>query len=227
MQYLLNPYNWDLSDSESIPNLIIQHATIVAISMGIALLIAFPVAFLVARYRRLYLPVQTVAGIIYTIPSLVAIAFLVPKTGLNATTVIIPLVGYAQIVLIRNIVAAIQAVDPMLVEVGRAMGMTPFQIQWRIVLPLALPIIVAGIRVATVTTIGVASVAALAGAGGLGTPIFTGLGNLSLDTIFGGAILITAMALAADGLLLLVQRLLTRGSGAGRGSAVSVAGGTQ
>jgi osmoprotectant transport system permease protein len=211
VRYLLNPFNWDLSYDQSIPNLIWQHMSIVFTSLGIALVIAVPVALLVARYRRLYLPVQTIASVMYTIPGLAAIALLVPITGLNATSVIIPLVAYAQVILIRNIVAGIDAVDPQLVAVGRAMGMTSLQLQTRVVLPLALPVIIAGLRVATVTAIGITSVASLAGAGGLGYPIFTGLANLSYDTILGGAILVTALALLADGSLLLIERLLRRG----------------
>src|SRR5215467_11262708 len=128
MSYLFDGYNWDLSDPNSIPNLFFDHITITVISLLIALVIAFPMALLITRYRRLYLPVITSAGIIYTIPSLALFAFLVPTFGLNAPSLIIPLVLYAQIVLIRNIAAAIGAVDPTLIEVGRAMGMNSVQL---------------------------------------------------------------------------------------------------
>ncbi len=211
MSYLLDPMNWDLTDPESIPNLLVAHLYITGISLAIALAIAFPVAFLIARYRRLYLPIITTAGIVYTLPSLAVVALLVPITGLNATTIIIPLVAYAQLVLIRNIVAAITGVDQALVEVGRAMGMNPFQVQWRVVLPLALPVIIAGIRVVTVTTIGIATIGSLVGASDLGDLIFVGIENNYAAQVLAGAIVISALALAADLLLLLVQALLSRG----------------
>jgi osmoprotectant transport system permease protein len=169
----------------------------------------------VARYKRLYLPVVSTAGAIYTIPGLAAISFLigVPHIGLTAWNIIIPLIAYAQLVLIRNIVAAIRAVDPTLVEVGRAMGMNNWQVQWRVTLPLALPVIIAGVRVAAVTTIGIASLASLCGAGGLGDFIFDGiqLGPKHYDEVIAGALLITLMAVTTDLLLLLAQRLLSRG----------------
>ncbi len=213
MSYLFNPFNWSWIDPESIPNLFMDHLYITVVSLGIALAIALPLSFLLARFRRIYLPIITVAGIAYTIPSLVLVAFLVPITGLDATTIIIPLVIYAQLVLIRNTVTAITGVDPALVEVGRAMGMSSLQVQWRVVLPLALPVIIAGIRVATVTTIGIATVGSLVGANDLGDLIFTGIANNYAAQVLAGAILITAFALIADLLLLALQAVLNRGRG--------------
>jgi osmoprotectant transport system permease protein len=214
MSYLLDPFNWDLSDPGSIPNLFLAHLYITGVSLGIALAIALPLSFLIARFRRLYLPIITTAGIIYTLPSLAVVAVLVPITGLNATTIILPLIAYAQLVLIRNIVTAITGVDPALIEVGRAMGMSNLQVQMRVVLPLALPVIIAGIRVAAVTTIGIATVGSLVGASDLGDLIFTGIANNYSDQVLAGAILVTALALAVDLLLLALQAALNRGRGA-------------
>lgn len=211
MSYILDPLNWDVTDPLSIPNLLLAHLTITGISLLLGLLIAFPIALLIARFRRLYLPVIISAGIIYTIPSLAFLAFLVPVTGLNAPTIIIPLVLYAQIVLIRNIVAAIRAVDPQLVEVGRAMGMNQTQLLLRVVLPLALPVIVAGIRVATVTTIGIATLAPLIGVADLGTPIYRGISYANVNLEAGGVILVSVLAISADLLLLALQRALSGG----------------
>jgi osmoprotectant transport system permease protein len=179
--------------------------------VAVGLLIAFPIALLVARFRPLYAPVTTFASVLYTIPSIAAMVLLIPLTGLEATTVIIPLVAYTQIVLIRNIVAAIRAVDPALVEVGRAMGMSAAQIQTKVVLPLALPVIIAGLRVVVVTTIGIASISFVVGVPSLGTLVFQGQTFAYNDEIVAGAILITALAVGADLLLLGVQRLLGRG----------------
>jgi len=211
MQFLLDPARYNLADPSSLPHLVAQHLSIVATSMLISVVIALPLAVAISRYRRLYLPVITVAGLLYAIPGLALLSFLVPFTGLNATTIIIPLILYAQLVLIRNTVAAIDGIDPVLLEAARAMGMDRGQILRRIVLPLALPLIVAGVRVATVTTIGIASLAALVGAGGLGDLIFTGIQNSNYDEVLGGGIVIGALAVTADVVLLFVQQALNRG----------------
>lgn len=218
MSYLLDPFNYDLSDPGSIPNLLLKHMTIVGISMLISLIIALPLGILVSRYKLFKGPVVTTAGILYTLPALALMGFLVLVTGLNAPTIIIPLVLYAQLVLIRNTAAGISAVDPLLLEVGRAMGMNRWQLLWRVTLPLALPVIVAGIRVAMVTTIGIASLGTLVGVSCLGDLIFIGLDNLQNDQVLAGAILVSLLAVIADLILLAVQVMLNRGR-----SAISVA----
>jgi osmoprotectant transport system permease protein len=214
MNYLLNPLHYDLTDSESIPNLLFQHLTMVGISMLISLIIALPLGLLVARYRRLYLPVISASGFLYTIPGLALLAFLVPITGLNPPTIIIPLVLYTQLVLIRNTVAAVNGIDPLLPEVGRAMGMNGQQMLLRVTLPLALPVIIAGVRVATVTTIGIATLASLVGQGGLGDLIFTGIQNQNNNQVLAGAILIALLAILFDLALLGIQTALNRGRSA-------------
>lgn len=210
-KYLSYSYNWDLSRDTSIPNLLFQHLYISGLSLLIALLIAFPIGLLVARFDRLYLPVISVAGVLYTIPSLAFLALLVPFTKLTTATAIIPLIAYAQVVLIRNIVAAVRAVDPALLDVGRAMGMSEVQLLWRVTLPLALPVIIAGVRVAAVTTVGIATIAPLIGVQDLGYLIFQGLDPIYPEQILTGAILITLLALLIDVVLLGAQSLLNRG----------------
>lgn len=217
MSYLLDPYNWDITDPNSIPSLLLQHLYITGVSLLLGLVIAVPIALLIARHRRLYGPTITAASIVYTLPSLAVVGVLVGVRGfgLSANTVIAPLVAYTQVVLIRNIIAAIDAVDPALIEVGRAMGMSARQVQLRVVFPLALPIVIAGVRVATVTNIGIATVGGLVGAGGLGVLIFGGITYLpNTDQIAAGAILVTLLAVATDLLLLGLQRVLSRGQGA-------------
>jgi osmoprotectant transport system permease protein len=161
MHYILQPFNYNLSDPESIPNLFVKHLALVGVVMLISIIIALPLGIVVARYKRVQLPVLTISGFLYTIPSIAAFALLIPITGLTPVTVIIPLVAYNQLVLIRNTAAAINGIDPMLIEVGRAMGMKRQQVFLRVTLPLALPVIVAGIRIATVTTVGIAALATL------------------------------------------------------------------
>src|SRR2546421_6813105 len=218
MNFILQPANYDLTDPESIPNLFLAHLELVGLVMLISLIIAIPLGILVARYRPLYLPVVTISGILYTIPSLAAFGLLIPITKLTPATAIIPMVLYNQLVLIRNTAAGINAIDPLLIEVGRAMGMKPQQILFRVTLPLALPIIVAGIRIATVTTVGIAALASLVGQSTLGDLIFQNLAFFDPDPIAAGAILAAFFAVAADLLLLALQVGLNRGR-----SALSVA----
>jgi osmoprotectant transport system permease protein len=214
MQYLLQPYNYDLSDPNSIPNLFLQSLELVGIAMFISIIIAIPIGLLVARYRRLYLPIITTSGLLYTIPSIAAFVLLIPITGLSLATAIIPLVVYNMLVLIRNTSAAVNGIDPLLIEVGRAMGMKRHQVLFRVTLPLALPVIVAGIRIATVTTIGISALAALVDQGGLGNLIFQNIVTYDYNAVVAGAILIAFFAIAADLLLLALQTGLNRGRGA-------------
>lgn len=218
MHYILQPYNYDLSDPESIPNLFLKHLSLVGITMLISIIIAIPVGILVARNRRLYFPVISVSGLLYTIPSIAAFALLIPITGLTPATAIIPLVLYNELVLIRNTAAGINGIDPLLIEVGRAMGMKPRQVLFRITLPLALPVIVAGIRIATVTTVGIAALATLVGQSTLGDLIFQNIASGDTDAVVAGAILTALLAITADLLLLALQVWLNRGR-----SALSVA----
>jgi osmoprotectant transport system permease protein len=218
MHYILQSYNYNLSDPESIPNLFLKHLSLVGIVMLISLIIAIPVGILVARNRRLYLVVITVSGLLYTIPSIAAFGLLIPITGLTPATAIIPLVLYNQLVLIRNTAAAVNGIDPLLLEVGRAMGMKTQQVLFRVTLPLALPVIVAGIRIATVTTVGIAALASLVGQSTLGDLIFQNIVSNDLDAVVAGAILTAFFAIVADLLLLALQVALNRGR-----SALSVA----
>jgi osmoprotectant transport system permease protein len=214
MHYILQPYNYNLSDPESIPNLFLKHLSLVLTIMLISLIIAIPLGLLVARYKRLYLPLITASGLLYCIPSIAAFALLLPITGLSPATAIIPLVLYNQLVLIRNTAAGINGIDPLLLEVGRAMGMKPRQLLFRVTLPLALPVIVAGIRIATVTTIGIVAIASLVGQSTLGDLIFQNIASFDPDPIAAGAILAAAFAIVADLLLLSLQVALNRGRSA-------------
>jgi osmoprotectant transport system permease protein len=215
MHYIFSSYNYNLSDPGSIPNLFLQHLYLVGTSTLIAILIAIPLGILISRYRKLHLPVITIAGILYTIPGIALIGILITLFNTGPATIIIPLVLYAQLVLIRNTVAAIDTIDPLLLEVGRAMGMNARQLLLHVTLPLALPVIIAGLRIAIVTSIGIATLAALAGQGGLGTLIFSNIDSFDFDAISAGAILMAVFAVVADLLLLGVQTLLSRGRSVG------------
>jgi osmoprotectant transport system permease protein len=214
MHFLFSAYNYNLSDPSSIPNLFFQHLYIVGFAMLVSIVIALPLGLVASRYRRLNLPIVTIAGILYSIPGIAFVAVLITVTGLTLGTIIIPLITYNQLALIRNTVAGINSIDPLLVEVGRAMGMNRWQLVRRVTLPLALPVIVAGIRIATVTTIGIASLAGFIGQGGLGALIFMNITVADYDAMFGGAVLLAVLAIAADLLLLSLQVALNRGRSA-------------
>jgi osmoprotectant transport system permease protein len=211
MRYLFSAFNYNLADPSSIPNLFLQHLRIVGIAMLISILIAIPVGLLVSRYRRFYLPIITLAGLLYSIPGIAFVAVLITVTGLTLGTILIPLIAYNQLALIRNTVAGVTGIDPLLIEVGHAMGMSRLQLLRRVEFPLALPVVVAGIRVATVTTIGIASLAGFIGQGGLGSLIFMNITVRDYDAILAGAILLALLAIASDLILLFIQTTLNRG----------------
>jgi osmoprotectant transport system permease protein len=166
-------------------------------------------ALLAHRLRFVERPVAIVSAVIYTIPSLALFQLLVPITGLTVTTVEVALVGYTLLILFRNTLAGLRSVPPEVLEAARGMGLTQTQTLWRVELPLAVPAIVAGLRIAVVSTIALATVAAFVVSKGLGGPI---LGALRLDfrtEIIAAGALAVGLAILADALLVLVQRLVT------------------
>jgi osmoprotectant transport system permease protein len=181
--------------------------TIIAVVVGLA--ISAAVSLLIYRDRRFYGPLTGVAGFLYTIPSLALFALLVPLTGLSILTAEIALVSYTLLILIRNIMAGLDGVPLEMREAADGMGFTPWQRLARVELPLALPVIVAGLRIATVTIIGLVTVAGLIGQGGLGALMIRGFSRSFPTQIYVGAFLTVALALAADAALLLFQRALT------------------
>ncbi|MEX2275346.1 MAG: ABC transporter permease [Actinomycetota bacterium] len=187
----------------------LQHVVLTVSAVGLALLIGLPIAIVAQRHRRLYPPVTWISGILYTIPSLAAIAFLIPITGLSLTTVVIPLTGYCLLILIRNVVAGLDGVPQDVKEAATGMGYTSRQLLWRVELPMAAPVIIAGIRIATVSTIGLATIGGLIGRGGFGQLIFEGLETDFWTPLLLGSFLSLVLALLADIGLLGIQRLTT------------------
>ncbi|CAA9431852.1 MAG: ABC transporter, permease protein (cluster 13, osmolytes) [uncultured Rubrobacteraceae bacterium] len=189
---------------------LIGHIYLSFVSVAIALLISLPIGILVSRYRKVYPPVTFITGLLFSIPSLALFALLVsvPGLGLGSTTVIIALVSYSLLVLIRNVVAGIDSVPEETRDAARGMGLTNRQILFRVELPLALPVIVAGIRIATVTIIGIATIGAYISGGGLGELIFTGISRNFPTRVIVGAVLATLLAVLADLTLLAVERYL-------------------
>jgi osmoprotectant transport system permease protein len=193
-----------------------DHLILSGIALGIALLFALPLGIMLSSWPRLSLPVLGLLGIIYTIPSLAFLAFLIPSLGLGRRPAIVVLAAYAQLALVRNIAAALGGVDSAIIEAGRGTGMTATQLFLRVKLPLALPVLIAGLRIAAVTTISLATITAWINAGGLGTLMFDGISRDNPPMILAGAVAIAALALVTDGLLRLLERA-TPASRAARG----------
>lgn len=189
---------------------LIGHIYLSFTSVAIALLISLPTGIAVSRYRKAYPPVTFITGLLFSIPSLAAFALLVtiPGIGLGPRAVIIALVAYSLLVLIRNVVAGMDSVPEETKDAARGMGLTSRQILFKVELPLALPVIVAGIRIATVTIIGIATIGAYISGGGLGELIFTGISRNFPTRVIVGAVLATLLAILADLALLAVERYL-------------------
>ncbi len=189
---------------------LIQHVELSLIAIGCGFAISFALALLGYRYRLLDVPLGVLSDFLYTIPSLALFQLLVPITGLTVTTVEIALVSYTLLILYRNIVEGLRGVPPDVLEAARGMGFTRTQTFVRVELPLAVPTVVAGLRIATVSTISIATVAALVLPKGLGHPIFIALQqNIFKTEILAAGGLAVALALFADALLAFTQRLLT------------------
>jgi osmoprotectant transport system permease protein len=213
---------WEYVTSRSglIKHAVWQHVTLSAISLALALLIAFPLALLALRAAWLRTSILSVLGIIYTIPSLALFVLLQPAFGVtHATPVVIALVAYAQLLLVRNVVVGLEEVPGEVLEAARGMGYGRTRLLFRVRLPLAMPAIMAGLRVTTVSTIALLTVGGIIQQGGLGNLLIDGFNNDFKAQIFTAIVLIVLLALIADLLLLLIQRVLTpwtrRGSQSG------------
>lgn len=194
MRYLVNnlPY---------VGELLLQHLWLTVSALAIAGAIALPTGVVLAWVPRLRGPVLGVLGVLYTIPSLSLLVLLIPLLRLGYWPAVVTLVIYAQVVLVRNIVLGLTGVEPAVVEAARGMGMSRWQRLARVELPLALPLMLAGLRVATLSTIAIATVAAFVNAGGLGMLLFDGVRTSNREKILAGALAVAALAVAANALL--------------------------
>lgn len=189
-----------------------EHIILTVIAVGIGLVLSLALSIVALRWRKTYIPITWATGVLYTIPSLALFAFLVPITGLTKLTAEIGLVSYTLLILIRNIVAGIDGVPEDVLEAARGMGYTPRRLFTDIQLPLAMPVIIAGIRIATVTTIGLVTITALIGEGGLGFFILRGMqffSAIGTTQILAGTVLSVILAVIADVGLLGLERALT------------------
>ncbi|CAM5791642.1 ABC transporter permease [Cellulomonas persica] len=207
-----NPwFSWDYVARNwgDIERALTQHVSLTVQAVVLALVVALPLAGLAHLRPRLAGPVVGTAGVLYTVPSLALFALLAPYTGIGRTTVLIGLVLYALLVLVRNVLVGLAGVDPAVTDAARGMGYGRVRMLLQVELPQALPSIVAGVRVATVTTVALVTVGVVVGYGGLGQLMFRGFRSDYHAEIMTATVLCVLLALVADLLVVLVGRLLT------------------
>lgn len=200
---------WVSDHYDEIRERLVEHIELTVLAVGFGVLIAIPLALLSTRWRRSYAPILAITGIMYTIPSLALFALLLPLTGLSRTTAVIPLTAYTLLIIVRNTVTGLDGVPPDVKEAATGMGYTRRRRLLRVELPLAMPAIIAGVRIATVTTIGLVTVTALIGQGGLGQLLLDGFQRDFQTPLTVGIVLSLALAVVADLLLLAALTLAT------------------
>lgn len=187
-----------------------EHLYMAGVALLISLLIALPLSVVLTRLpTKVATVVIGILGALYTIPSIALLILLLPIFGLNQNSVIVALVIYTQILLVRNMVTGLRGVPPTMLEAARGMGMNSWQRWWRVQLPLAMPVILAGVRLATIVAIAIATIGAKFGAGGLGTLLFDGIAQNRYDKILGGAIVVALLTLGLNYLLLALEDYFT------------------
>jgi osmoprotectant transport system permease protein len=204
---------WALENPDALRDALLQHIALVAVALLISLAIALPLGIWSARRPRIYAAVLLVTGILYTIPALALFALLIPLVGLGSVPAVTAIVLYSLLILTRNVVVGLQNVPRDVLEAADGMGYGPWRRLFAIELPLAAPVIIAGIRLGLVTQISVATVGAFIGAGGLGELIFQGITQDIGDKVVVGAVLASALAISADESLRRLERRLARSRG--------------
>ena len=201
---------WISRNSDEIWDATVEHLQLTLLTVAIGVVVASILTAIALRFRVAATPILWTTGLVYTIPSIALFGFLVPRLGLGYRTALVALVGYTLVILVRNMVAGMEGVPATIREAATAMGFTPWRRFWSVELPLALPTIMAGIRIATVGTVGLVTISALVGEGGYGALINNGLSRQNFSTpIVVGATLSIVMALVLDLALWLTQRALT------------------
>jgi osmoprotectant transport system permease protein len=199
--------SWIADNWERYRTPLIEHLQLTLISVAIGFVIAFGLALLAHRRRWLIPPITQITGILYTLPSVALFFLLLPLTGRGKTTAVIALVAYTLLIIFRNVITGLEGVPAEARDAGRGMGLTPRQLLWRVELPLALPAIMAGLRIAVTTTVGLTALVFLAGAGGLGEEIFNDMQFRSNVVVAGGLCVLLAVVL--DLLVLAAQKVIT------------------
>ncbi|MGI6169615.1 MAG: ABC transporter permease [Christensenellales bacterium] len=186
-----------------------EHVYLAFTAVALACLVGIPIGLLINRNKRLANIVMSVANILQTVPSLAMFALLIPLVGIREKNAIFALFLYALLPIIKNTYIGVRNVDPSVIEAARGMGMSRAQILYKVQTPLAVPVIMGGVRIATVSGIGVATIATLIGAGGLGTLIYQGIGMMNYPMMISGAVAAAVLALLTDFILGLLEKKMT------------------
>jgi osmoprotectant transport system permease protein len=202
-------WDWTFNHLPDIAHRVEEHLVLTGIAVGVGFVIAFVLSLAIRQLPGMYSPVTWLTGVMYSIPSLALFALLIPFTGLSIVTAEIGLVSYTLLILVRNIVSGIRSVPPEVRESAVGMGYSDWQLLWRIELPLATAVIIAGLRVALVTTIGLVTVTAVIGQGGLGALIVQGIQQFFATPLVIGAVLSITLAVILDGALVALQHRVT------------------
>lgn len=202
--------DWVIDNLDVLSRRVGEHVLVTVIAVVAGFIISFALALLVRRYPRTYAPILAVSGLMYAIPSIALFVLLIPITGLSLLTAEIALVSYTLVMLVRNIVTGLRGVPAEVIDAARGMGYSDAQRLWRVELPIAMPIIVAGLRIATVTTIGLVTIATLIGMGGLGYLIVNiGIQRRFATATITGVLAVVILSTLVDLALLALQRRLT------------------
>jgi osmoprotectant transport system permease protein len=203
-------FDWLGDNLDQLARRLGEHLLVTIIAVTVGFLISFALALLIRRHPPIYGPILAVSGILYAIPSIALFVLFIPITGLSLLTAEIALVSYTLVILVRNIVTGLRGVPADVIDAARGMGYTDTQRLWRVELPIALPVIVAGVRIATVTTIGLVTIATLIGMGGLGYLIVNiGVTRRFPTATISGVVIVVLLSTVVDLLLLALQRRLT------------------
>ena len=206
LQEMIQTY---LARQDYFHELLLEHLQLSAVSIALALVFGLLLGILIAEQDKFSIPVLGTINFIYTIPSIALFGILLPLTGLGNTTAIIALTVYALLPVVRNTYAGLSNIDPVILEAGIGMGSTRWQLLWKIKLPLALPVIMAGVRNMVVMVIATCGIASFIGAGGLGVAIFRGITTYQLSLTYLGSLMIAAVALLCDILLGIAEKRIT------------------
>lgn len=205
----MNLFQYIAANYMQIFSLLADHIKLTAVSVGLAILIGVPLGILISYTSKASKPILSVANIIQAIPSMALLGFMIPFVGIGVVPAVIAVVLYSLLPIIKNTYTGIENIDPETLEAAKGIGLTPFQVLFKVQIPLALPVIMAGIRIASVTAVGLMTMAAFIGADGLGYLVFSGIRTVNNNQILAGAIPACLLALTVDFLLGLVEKLVT------------------
>lgn len=208
MSFILSVFRLMVERKTLIYETLLQHIGISLTAVLFITLVGIPLGILISRHPKMATPIFYITGVLYTIPVLALFGFMIPILGIGSRPTLFALFIYGLLPLVRNTYVGITGVDRSIIEAARGMGSTPSQLLWNIEFPLALPVIIAGLRTVVVMTISVATIAAFIGAGGLGVLIFRGITTYNTQLTVAGSILVAVLAVGADGILGFVEKKL-------------------